>query len=111
MLLTILRLKEGEEQELTALLLTHPKAYVRERACALLKIHRGMSQKTVAKSGLLVPRREHTVGGWVSRFMKGGISSLEDAPRSGRKASFFPLNKGGSTGKAAVGGKKKPNDL
>jgi hypothetical protein len=39
MLLTTLRLKEGEEQELTALFMTHPKAYVRERACALLKIH------------------------------------------------------------------------
>jgi hypothetical protein len=111
MLLTTLRLKEGEEQELTALLMTHPKAYVRERACALLKIHRGMSQKAVAKSGLLLSRREHTVGDWVSRFMKQGISSLEDAPRSGRKASFFPLNKGGSARKATVGGKKKPYDL
>ena len=77
--------------------LTHCKAYMRERAGALLKIASGCSQKWVAEWGLLVKRREHTVGAWVNRYMSAGISGLYDAPRSGRKSAFSPLNPSGGT--------------
>lgn len=90
MLLTSLRIKVEEKPTLEAAVLSHPKAYVRERACALLKIASGMSQKEVAEKGLLVKRRENTIGGWVKRYMDKGIEGLIDAPRSGRRRSFFP---------------------
>ena len=90
MLLTSLRIKVEEMGLLQEVLLTHDKAYIRERACALLKIHTGMSQKEVAEKGLLLKRRENTVGEWVKRYMDKGIAGLLDAPRSGRRSSFFP---------------------
>lgn len=89
MLLTILRIKVEELEALKKAFYTHPKAYVRERASGLLKIHSGMSQKEVAEKGLLHPRRENTVGEWVKRYMSKGIEGLVDAPRSGRRSSFF----------------------
>ena len=89
MLSTSLRIKAEDLSELQAASRTHPKAYVRERATALLKIHSGMSQKEVAQKGLLQHRRENTVGDWVNRYMKNGIAGLIDA-RSGRRSGFFP---------------------
>ena len=90
MLLTSLRIKAEDLSELQEASRTHPKAYVRERATALLKIHSGMSQKEVAQKGLLQHRRENTVGDWVNRYLKNGIAGLIDAPRSGRRSGFFP---------------------
>ena len=79
--------------------LTHCKAYMRERAGALLKIASGCNQKWVAEWGLLIKRRENTVGDWVNRYMSDGINGLYHAPRSGRKSSFSPLKPGGGTRK------------
>jgi transposase len=90
MLLTSLRIDVEGLAALEAASHTHPKAYVRERASALLKIHSGMSQKEVAEHGLLRRRRANTVGDWVKRYMDKGIAGLLDAPRSGRRSSFFP---------------------
>lgn len=90
MLLTSLRITVEGLVALKEVAHTHPKAYMRERASALLKIHSGMSQKEVAQHGLLRYRKENTIGEWVKRYMTKGIEGLVDAPRSGRPSSFSP---------------------
>jgi hypothetical protein len=69
---------------------THPKAYVRERAAALLKVASGFSVTQVARAGLLRPRRRDTVAAWVQRFQAEGLPGLLLRPGRGRKPAFFP---------------------
>ena len=49
------------------------KPYVRERACAILKIASKMSGRQVAQQGLLKKRRKDTVYEWVHRYQAEGI--------------------------------------
>jgi transposase len=69
---------------------TGDKAYVRERAAAILKIAEGMSASEVAKRGLHKPRQYQSVCEWVHRYEAEGIAGLYIRDGRGRKAAFSP---------------------
>ena len=52
------------------------KAYVRERAAAILKIAEGQSARQVAQHGLLKRRKYQTVCEWVRRYQTEGVAGL-----------------------------------
>lgn len=66
------------------------KPYMRERACAILKIASGMSGRQVAQQGLLKRRRKDTIYEWVNRYKAEGISGLQIRSGRGRKPAFSP---------------------
>ena len=66
------------------------KPYMRERACAILKIASGMSGRQVAQRGLLKKRRKDTIYEWVNRYQAEGISGLQIRSGRGRKPAFSP---------------------
>jgi transposase len=70
--------------------MSHPKAYMRERASALLQIGSGQYIKDVAAQGLLFKRDAHTLSDWVHRYQSKGIAGLEQLKGRGRKSSFSP---------------------
>jgi hypothetical protein len=68
----------------------HPKAYMRERAAALLKIEAGWSIHRVAQSGLLKKREWETVASWVKGYATQGLGGLYLRAGRGRKPAFPP---------------------
>lgn len=66
------------------------KAYLRERAAALLKIADGESPHAVATRGLLKARAPDTVYEWLDRYQVEGIAGLKVRPGRGRKPAFSP---------------------
>lgn len=85
-----LTLTPTQRTDLIQLRDTAPKAYLRERAAALLKIADGQSAAAVARAGLLRPRQPDTVYRWVHRFLDEGLPGLNDRPGRGRKPAFSP---------------------
>lgn len=79
-----------EQSKLEQVVKSDPRAYMRERASAILKISSGKSALYVAQYGLLRPRRVNTVYEWVDRYLAEGIKGLENRKGRGRKPSFFP---------------------
>ncbi len=67
-----------------------PKAYLRERAAAILKIAEGQSASEVARHGLLKQRQYQTVCDWVHRYQQAGPEGLMIRQGRGRKAAFSP---------------------
>lgn len=76
--------------ELENLMKTGHKAYLRERAAAILKIADGMSANQVAQHGLLRKRQVDTVCDWVHRYQAEGIAGLHIRSGRGRKPAFSP---------------------
>ena len=72
----ILVLTGTQQAELRALRDHDPRAYLRERAAALLKIAAGESPHAVARAGLLKPRDPDTVYGWLSAYERAGTAGL-----------------------------------
>jgi hypothetical protein len=68
----------------------HPKAYLRVKAAALLKIDAGQSIKEVAAHGLLKPIKYETVRGWYWRYAHEGLDGLLVQTGRGRKPAFSP---------------------
>lgn len=85
-----LELNKTERMELECLRDRGEKAYLRERAAALLKIADGMSASQVAAKGLLRRRQYQTVCDWVHRYQTGGVEGLYINEGRGRKAAFSP---------------------
>lgn len=83
-------LDEGSRQELIQLRDNAPKAYLRERAAAILKVAAGSAAAQVARSGLLRVRQEDTVCQWLGRYEQEGIHGLVIRPGRGRKPAFSP---------------------
>jgi len=81
----------AERQALTELRDHSPKAYLRERAAALLKVADGMPAARVARTGLLRPRKPDTVYAWIDRFIEAGSAGLQIQAGRGRKPAFSPL--------------------
>ena len=79
-----------EVRELTDARDRHPRAYLRERAAALLKVADGIHVPAVAAAGLLKPRKEDTVRDWVHRYQAGGLAALLVRPGRGRRPAFSP---------------------
>lgn len=67
-----------------------PKAYMREKAAALLKVNAGMTPHAVAKHGLHKARDPDSVYEWLDRYQKTGIEGLRIKPGRGRKPGFSP---------------------
>jgi transposase len=78
----------------------HAKAYVRERAAAILKVADGASAAWVAARGLLLPRAPDTVYRWLDQFEEAGLAGLTIRPGRGRKPSLSPPGERGAGGAA-----------
>lgn len=85
-----LSLTDEQRQQLLRLRDHAPKAYLRERAAALLKVADGMAAALVARQALLRPRKPDTVYAWLDRFQASGIDGLLVQPGRGRKSAFSP---------------------
>lgn len=85
-------------QELEQAVRSHPKAYVRERAGAVLKVADGMSAVQVARHGLLRRRSPDSVNLWLDRYVEGGMAGLLIRPGRGRKPAFSPSAAGRTSG-------------
>lgn len=85
-----LQLDSAEKQELEQVRDTHAKAYMREKASALLKVAEGMSGHAVAKQGVLKPRDPDTVYEWLKRYETSGIEGLLVKKGRGRPSAFSP---------------------
>lgn len=85
-----LQLTKTERQELEGLRDHSPKAYVRERAAAILKVAAGGEPEQVAENGLLKRRNRDTVYRWLERYVAEGSNGLQVRVGRGRKPAFFP---------------------
>lgn len=61
----------------------HPKAYLRERAAAILKVAAGQTLTEVAETGLLRRHEPETVHLWIDKYGSGGIEALLIKPGAG----------------------------
>jgi transposase len=83
-------LSQTERTELETVRDKAAKAYLRERASAILKIADGLSASQVARHGLLKRRQYQTVCDWVRCYQAKGIRGLTIRQGRGRKAAFSP---------------------
>lgn len=89
------RLSEDQQHELEQARDHHAKAYVRERAAAILKVAQGATLTEVGEHGLHRRHEPETVHGWINQYVASGLSGLMVKPGSGRKPKFFPSSAGG----------------
>lgn len=87
-----LELSDEQKAELEETRRRHPKAYMRERAAAILKVAAGESIRQVALNGLLQRREPETVKEWISRYLVERLPGLKIRPGRGRKPVFSPLD-------------------
>lgn len=85
-----IELSADERAELEAVRDSHERAYMRERAAAILKVAEGQSGLQVAEHGLLKRRNVDALYDWVHRFQAEGIAGLKIRPGRGRKPAFSP---------------------
>jgi transposase len=85
-----LEVTEAERTTLEQAVKHHPKAYVRERAAALVKIAARASAAWVAEHGLLTRHAPDTVYGWLNRYETEGLVGLLIRPGRGRKPTLSP---------------------
>ena len=81
----ILEITQAQRQALEQLRDHNSKAYLRERAAALLKIAAGQGVHAVAQAGLLRRRKPDTVYGWLNTYQAQGLAGLYQRPRRGKK--------------------------
>lgn len=85
-----LRLNDAQRAELVETLTRSKKAYLRERAAAILKIADGTPAAQVAQGGLLQVRDPDTLYSWLNRYLAEGLPGLHIRPGRGRKPAFSP---------------------
>jgi len=69
----------------------HAKAYVREKAAAILKIaDERLPALEVAQYRLLKRRDDNTVRSWLRRYLHRGLADLLVQPGRGKKSAFSP---------------------
>lgn len=78
-------LSDLQRQELQRIRETAPKAYLRERAAAILLVADGKPAAAVARSGLPRYRKADTVYDWLNRYASEGIGGLRIRDGRGRK--------------------------
>lgn len=88
--LRTIQLSDEEKRELEVVRDNHPKAHMRERAAAILKINEGQSPHHVATKGLLQRRDPDTVYAWLDRYEAAGLKGLQNKKGRGRKPAFSP---------------------
>ena len=86
----VIELSQEQQQKLEQVRDKAAKAYMRERAAALLKIAEGQTGRQVALKGLLKSRKPDTIYRWVARYRAEGVQGLGNRPGRGRKPAFFP---------------------
>lgn len=89
-----IQLTEVQRQELRQTRAHHPKAYMRERAAAVLKVADGALVQAVAESGLLKRHEPETVRGWIDRYLEAGLAGWQIQSGRGRKPKFSPSGAG-----------------
>jgi transposase len=102
-----LELTDQQRADLQRLRQRAHKAYLRERAAALLKVADGQSARQVAAHGLLTSHSHRTICEWVTRFQADGLHGLEIKAGRGRKPAFSPaaqIRPSRSRSLAALGG-------
>ena len=85
-----LALSEEQRLDLLDCRAQHPKAYMREKAAAILKVAAGQSVRQVAAHGLLRPRQPKPVRQWIARYLAEGRAGLQVRSGRGRKPAFSP---------------------
>jgi transposase len=85
-----IELSTDQRQELIELRNTAPKAYLRERCAAILKVADGMPISAVAEGALLRVRDPDTLSQWLDRYQEEGTAGLYIRPGRGRKPAFSP---------------------
>jgi len=85
-----IRLEAAEEITLQEMLKAHPKAYMRERAAAILKVSQGLSGREVARHRLNRAHAPDTIYDWIARYQQEGIAGLQVKKGRGRKPAFSP---------------------
>jgi hypothetical protein len=81
----VVTLTQVQREELLQLRSTHPKAYVRERAAAILQIATGKTVSAVAQRGLVKKRQDETVSSRVKNYLSNGVGVLTVRAGRGRK--------------------------
>lgn len=84
------QLSMEQRAELVACRDHHPKAYMREKAAAILKIAEGHTGMAVAQQLLLRRRNQDTVYGWWHCYHANGMAGLQVGQGRGRKPAFSP---------------------
>jgi hypothetical protein len=87
-------LTRAQVAELEAVRDRHPKAFLRERAAAVLKVAAGQTLTDVAEAGLLKRHEPETVHLWIKRYLERGVAGWKVASGCGRKAKFSPSASG-----------------
>lgn len=85
-----IKLSIQQRAELEDLRDNHERAYLRERAAAILKVADGQSGLQVAEHGLLKRRNVDALYDWVHRYEAEGVEGLNIRPGRGRKPAFSP---------------------
>jgi hypothetical protein len=84
-------LSEQQHAELLEVRDHHPKAYVREKAAAILKLaDERLPALEVAAHRLLKRRDDNTVRSWLRRYLQHGLAGLLVQQGRGRKPAFSP---------------------
>jgi transposase len=94
-----LRLSAAQQEELEYTRDHDPRAYVRERCGALLKVADGQSALQVAQHGLLKVRDPDSVYEWVRRYKAEGLPGLLIRAGRGRHRVFSPTESNGGAGR------------
>ena len=85
-----LTLTDEQRQDLLDCRDHHPKADVREKAAAILKVAAGQAVRQVAAHGLLRSGQPKKVGQWIDRYLAEGRAGLLVRKGRGRKPAFSP---------------------
>jgi len=86
----VVQLNESQAAELEKVRHQHPKAYMRERAAAVLKLAEGETVTVVAEKGLLTRHEPETVHHWIKNYLAHGLQGWDIQSGRGRKAAFSP---------------------
>jgi transposase len=89
-----IHLEEAQRQELEQVRDHHPKAFLRERAAAVLKVAQGQVIQHVALHGLLKRHEPETVKVWIERYLSQGVAGWKIQAGRGRKPKFSPSGRG-----------------
>ena len=98
-----LKLTDKERQELTKHRDNDPRPYARERCAAVLKVADGQTPSTVARSGLLRPRKVDTVYFWLRLYQQHGLPGLLRHPQSSNRRRTLCRSQRSTLGSVAAG--------
>jgi transposase len=85
-----LELSEDQHSELERVRDRDARAYMREKAAALLKIAEGQVASQVAENGLHKPHDPDVIYRWLRDWEAQGVTGLVVKKGRGRKAAFSP---------------------